>query len=130
MPSHRAVPLRKVIAAFTFAGVTLANGNSAPETPDYYGLAPGQKIPENATFAATTLYPEFALRAAQTPQLVDANPLAFANIFKRADCSFTRADGIYTCVDAGDRCCPYADRPGDGWCCQATENCGPGKAAQ
>lgn len=127
MAFTRAVPLLKVVVAFAFAGATLANEDSAQGDLELYGLAPGQKIPENATFSTSILLPDFALNSGQAPQLVNSNPLAFANIFKRADCSFTRTDGIYTCADSSNRCCPYANNPADGWCCQATEACGPGK---
>jgi hypothetical protein len=93
---------------------------------ELYRLAPGELVPENATFSSADLFPEFALKSAIAQAKINSNPLAFENLFKRADCAFTRSDGTYTCVDAGNQCCTYSDNPQDGWCCDTTDACGPG----
>lgn len=72
------------------------------------------------------LEPLFGFEDARSAEKVNTNPLARANLFKRAGCTFYRTGDARTCITAGDICCTALGGVQDGWCCPNTDGCGPG----
>ncbi|KAF2473197.1 uncharacterized protein BDR25DRAFT_341339 [Lindgomyces ingoldianus] len=99
-----------------------------PEPQDILSLAPEQLGLGNATVSSTERLLDFGMEDSRKegPQKVNTNAFAYANIFKRAGCTFTRSGDPRTCVTTGDICCTDPNNAQDGWCCPATDGCGPG----
>ncbi|KAF2115786.1 hypothetical protein BDV96DRAFT_645971 [Lophiotrema nucula] len=86
----------------------------------------GTLWPENITVSTEELLPLIGFESARGAEQINSNPLALRNLFKRAGCTFYRTGEARTCITTGDICCTDPNAAQDGWCCPATDGCGPG----
>lgn len=87
-------------------------------------LAPGYLVPN--TTEQCPGHGSDRFQEGEEPELINSNPLAFANLIKRAGCTFYRSGQARTCVTVDNICCVDPTNAQDGWCCAGTAGCGPG----